>query len=727
MLNSFLFLILLLNLMNFKISALILQNFNITNSSLTELSQLELSAYITSLNVIPDSDDQYLKSEGTFNSFDTLNDIALNYSYTYNSSEDVYNVNREIIPSIKALISQNNFCFKYYNASLSQMSFSEQKLLLAAYSKARNDSLTSNDKRCFSPSLYKQFTEDIIKGSALEYALKLTNISKSIRSSLNCFKSTLGADYDIFKEATLLNAIDSLSSSNQCSAFFITKLLNILANRKRYLITTINTQNVTSYLDNNGNLKYPYTTEEMLEIVQLFIGYAKCSYSTSEIFVQTFSQASFDLYNTTTCNNNKNSKRIMQSNDTSNNNINDISNSIFNQSTTFAGKVYFNADISVFVNSLVSDLNASNNSIHKTVANSILKLNQDNIKYKSKNDMLTFIDGIVTSDISAMTNNYNDLYFNINNFNKISSKNFLYVLHNINTTTSNGVYSYYDGTSFMSPQFAVNITWLNNKPFDEFYAALGCFNGNCFTVIYMKDEIKGNFYQFIGNNFKLQNTALFSLNLEKYCFDNDFNILSFGYFTSTNTNNNNNTNLSFSFNSSCFPLNLKGECKAKLLSSCKNSKFFDLMFNKFKLNLNLRALNINCLNASSINATFNDYLQCLVFIDSNLISNSLNLNLDALEQLIKINNNDNNQMINLTALNYTKYVFYDLNFVDNDSEAKMPNFTDLFLNLTNLVSIDGSYASKQKEAYLLKFDTYNVSARISVNFSFLAFFLFSLF
>jgi hypothetical protein len=164
---------------------------------------------------------------------------------------------------------------------LAAMTTEEQKLWFNAFIVAKGQETSdSNLKTCFDREIIRKGLRDVVDTGAKSLNASLTATSKKFRSAMTCLKTTLDklhaseASLKSFN-ANMKESVSNQVSVNQCAASFLTKLLNVLNARKRYLLlNTVDLPNLARI--SSSVINFPWSEEEMKTIVPTFIDYANC-------------------------------------------------------------------------------------------------------------------------------------------------------------------------------------------------------------------------------------------------------------------------------------------------------------------------------------------------------------------------------------------------------------------------------------------------------------------
>jgi hypothetical protein len=199
------------------------------------------------------------------------------------SKPETPKIDETLIPEFQQLTKENTAfkCLVTLKPVLSAMSKEEQGLWFEAFIAAKGGNKDdTNMKTCFDREVVRKGIRDVVNQHAKSLNKGLTTTSKKFRHALTCLKSTFDQLRVNLASQEKLNAnvrevLSSQVSANQCATDFLTKLLNILNARKRYLL--LNTVDLTNLARiSESVINFPWSEDEMNTIVPAFIDYANC-------------------------------------------------------------------------------------------------------------------------------------------------------------------------------------------------------------------------------------------------------------------------------------------------------------------------------------------------------------------------------------------------------------------------------------------------------------------
>jgi hypothetical protein len=242
-------------------------------------------------------------------------------------------------------------CLIILKPVLENMTPVEQKLWYDAFIASKN-SVTgpSNMKSCFDIATFKKGLKTIIDANTASLNKELTSQSLQVRKALSCLKvtaDTLKASSQTQQniKMNIKDIIDNQTTINQCASVFLTKLLNVLNLRKRYLLlNSVDLNNIGRIT--NAVVDFPWTEDEMKTIVPAFIDYANCYSGLTNTYFQNIQDAYVALSNDDIC---KGTTTLRFLQDTS-------------TAASVLNKLILSARTQTFVNNLISN-NSSNTSL----------------------------------------------------------------------------------------------------------------------------------------------------------------------------------------------------------------------------------------------------------------------------------------------------------------------------------------------------------------------------
>jgi hypothetical protein len=186
------------------------------------------------------------------------------------------------------------------------MSSTEQKLWFNAFIAAKNAVTDpTNMKSCFDIATFKKGLRAVVDEDVKGLNGQLTAQSKKIRNALSCLKTSadvLKANLNTQKslETNLKDTVDYQTTVNQCASVFLTKLLNVLNLRKRYLLlNSVDLNNIGRIT--NAVVDFPWSEDEMKTIVPAFIDYANCYSGLPNSYFQNIQDTYVALSNDDSC------------------------------------------------------------------------------------------------------------------------------------------------------------------------------------------------------------------------------------------------------------------------------------------------------------------------------------------------------------------------------------------------------------------------------------------